>query len=117
MWPFSNPPPPQAAAAAQFMAGTGYSFAMDQYRGGAFQLGSIFTQPQPTQTLGLGMSDSNLGMLAAMNAAYARPGPNETAKANGDHTNNKAVEQSEQTQPQQSGLDEDDEDDDSNSSE
>ena len=43
--------------------------------GGALQLGSMLMPQQPSQHLGLAMSDSNLGMLAALNA-YTRAGLN-----------------------------------------
>ncbi|KAE8724775.1 Transcription factor TCP15 [Hibiscus syriacus] len=46
-------------------------------RGSPLQLGSMLMQQQqpPPHYLGLGMSDTNLGMLAALNA-YSRGGPN-----------------------------------------
>ncbi|CAJ1963734.1 unnamed protein product [Sphenostylis stenocarpa] len=44
-------------------------------RGGSLQLGSMLMPQQPSQHLGLAMSDSNLGMLAALNA-YTRAGFN-----------------------------------------
>ncbi|KAL1214506.1 Transcription factor TCP8 [Cardamine amara subsp. amara] len=114
MWPFVNSAGVGggAGAATQFMAGTGFSFPMDQYRGSQLQLGSFLAQPQqPTQNLGLSMPDSNLGMLAALNA-YSRDG---NANANAEN----AVEHQEKTkqQPQQSDQDDDSRDENSNSSE
>lgn len=44
-------------------------------RASPLQLGSMLMQQQPSQQLGLGMSESNLGMLAALNA-YSRGGLN-----------------------------------------
>ncbi|KAM1120447.1 hypothetical protein ACFX13_045297 [Malus domestica] len=44
-------------------------------RGSPLQLGSMLMQQPPSQHLGLGVSDSNLGMLAALNA-YSRGGLN-----------------------------------------
>lgn len=44
-------------------------------RAGPLQLGSMLMQQQPSQHLGLGVSESNLGMLAALNA-YSRSGLN-----------------------------------------
>ncbi|XP_048443332.1 transcription factor TCP8-like [Pyrus x bretschneideri] len=49
-------------------------------RGSPLQLGSMLMQQQPSQHLGLGLSESNLGMLAALNA-YSRGGLN----MNSDH--------------------------------
>ncbi|XP_010511084.1 PREDICTED: transcription factor TCP8-like [Camelina sativa] len=106
MWPFVNSA--GAGAATHFMAGTWFSFPMDQYRGSPLQLGSFVAQPQPTQNLGLSMPDSNLGMLAALNAAYSRGG-NENGNAE------QAVEH--QEKPQQSEHDEECREENSNSSE
>ncbi|XP_028753247.1 transcription factor TCP8-like [Neltuma alba] len=58
-------------------------------RGGSLQLGSMIMphqhhqqqQQQPSQHLGLGMSESNLGMLAALNA-YSRAGLNMNSEEN-----------------------------------
>ncbi|EOA35246.1 hypothetical protein CARUB_v10020411mg [Capsella rubella] len=113
MWPFVNSAGAGGGGgggggATHFMAGTGFSFPMDQYRGSPLQLGSFVAQPQPTQNLGLSMPDSNLGMLAALNAAYSRGG-------NGNANAEQAVEH--QEKPQQSEHDEDSREDNSNSSE
>ena len=60
-------------------------------RGSPLQLGSMLMpqqqQQQPSQHLGLGMSESNLGMLAALNA-YSRGGLN----MNSDHQQNHPLE-------------------------
>ncbi|GLT97016.1 hypothetical protein SLE2022_146030 [Rubroshorea leprosula] len=50
-------------------------------RGNPLQLGSMLMQQQPSQHLGLGMSESNLGMLAAL-SAYSRGGPNMNSDQN-----------------------------------
>ncbi|KAF7842777.1 transcription factor TCP8-like [Senna tora] len=53
-------------------------------RGGSLQLGSMIMphhQQSPSQHLGLGMSESNLGMLAALNA-YSRVGLNMNSEQN-----------------------------------
>ncbi|KAI4298958.1 hypothetical protein L6164_032463 [Bauhinia variegata] len=63
-------------------------------RGGALQLGSMLMHQQPSQHLGLGVSESNLGMLAALNA-YSRGGFN----MNSDHQN-QPLEHHHQHQPQ-----------------
>jgi len=52
-------------------------------------------QQQPSQHLGLGVSESNLGMLAALNA-YSRGGLN----MNSDHQQNHPLDQHHQHQPQ-----------------
>uniref|UniRef100_A0A2P2PI74 Transcription factor TCP8-like n=1 Tax=Rhizophora mucronata TaxID=61149 RepID=A0A2P2PI74_RHIMU len=68
------------ASNLEFQGGTG--------RGSPLQLGSMLMQQQqqpqpqpqqPSQQLGLGMSDSNLGMLAALNA-YSRGALNMTSE-------------------------------------
>ncbi|KAE9591907.1 putative transcription factor TCP family [Lupinus albus] len=65
--------------------------------GGALQLGSMLMQQQqqqqqqqPSQHLGLSMSESNLGMLAALNA-YARAGA--ALNINSDHQSHHHMEQ------------------------
>ncbi|OAY44983.1 transcription factor TCP8 [Manihot esculenta] len=50
-------------------------------RGNALQLGSMLMQQQPSQHIGLSMADSNLGMLAALNA-YSRGGLNMNSQQN-----------------------------------
>ncbi|KAF8098318.1 hypothetical protein N665_0269s0042 [Sinapis alba] len=117
MWPFGAGGGGGAGGGAtHFMAGTGFSFPMEQYRGSPLQLGSFLAQPQqPNQNIGLSMPDSNLGVLAALNAAYSRGG-NANANANAEQVNN-AVEHQEkqQQQTQQSDQDDDSRDENSNS--
>lgn len=66
-------------------------------RGNPLQLGSmLMQQQQPSQHLGLGMSETNLGMLAALNA-YSRGGLN----MNSDHQQSPSLEHHQQQQQQQ----------------
>lgn len=116
MWPFGAGAGGGGGGATHFMAGTGFSFPMEQYRGSPLQLGSFLAQPQqqqqqPNQSIGLSMPDSNLGVLAALNAAYSRGG-----NADAEQVNN-AVEHQEkqQQQTQQSDQDDDSRDENSNS--
>ena len=64
-------------------------------RGGSLQLGSMLMSQQPSQHLGLGMSESNLGMLAALNA-YSRGGLN----MNSDQQSHPLEHHHQQHQPQ-----------------
>ena len=64
-------------------------------RGSPLQLGSMLMQQQPSQHLGLGVSESNLGMLAALNA-YSRGGLN----INSDQQNHPLEHHHQQHQPQ-----------------
>ncbi|KAK6945454.1 Transcription factor TCP subgroup [Dillenia turbinata] len=79
--------------------------------GGQLQLGSMFLQQQhhqaPSQHLGLGVSETNLGMLAAFNA-YSRGGLNINSQQNHplDHHHQQQQQQQQQTQ----NTDSDDED-------
>ncbi|KAK7302354.1 hypothetical protein RJT34_13241 [Clitoria ternatea] len=87
MWAF-----PQTGLVPRFNLPGGLEF-QGGGRGGSLQLGSMLVPPppqqqqqqqqQPSQHLGLAMSDSNLGMLAALNA-YTRAGFN----MNSDHNHN-----------------------------
>ncbi|XVE94132.1 hypothetical protein REPUB_Repub01dG0255000 [Reevesia pubescens] len=70
-------------------------------RASPLQLGSMLMQQQPSQHLGLGMSEPNLGMLAALNA-YSRGGSNINSEQNNP------LEHHHQHQPQ--GTDSGDED-------
>lgn len=82
------------------------------------QLGSMLMhqhQQQPSQQLGLGMNESNLGMLAALNAVYSRAGGlnmnmNMTAEQNNPMEHHHHHQHHQQQQPQGSdsgGGDED----------
>ncbi|PON48791.1 TCP transcription factor [Parasponia andersonii] len=65
------------------------------------QLGSMLMQQQPSQHLGLGVSESNLGMLAALNA-YSRAGGGGGGglNMNSDHQQSHPLEHHHQHQPQ-----------------
>ncbi|GMI87920.1 TCP domain protein 8 [Hibiscus trionum] len=80
-------------------------------RASPLQLGSMLMQQQqpPPHHLGLGMSDTNLGMLAALNA-YSRGGPN----INSDQ-NNPLEHHQQQHQHQPQGTDSGDDEDPNNS--
>lgn len=111
MWPF--PPPPQAGGNANnpaqlhFMqrfnlptGGVGVEFQGGRSSG--LQLGSMY-QP-PSQHLGLAMSDSNLGMLAALNAYSNNNNNNRGFNVNSDHQtqnhHHHSLEHQHQAQPQ-----------------
>lgn len=93
MWTFPTPPPSHGStlqAPLHFMPRFNLPGGIDFQgggRGSQLQLGSMLMQQQPgaaaaqpSQQLGLGVSESNLGMLAALNA-YSRGGLN----INSDH--------------------------------
>ena len=81
-------------------------------RAGSLQLGPSMLMPppplppqqqqQPSQHLGLAMSDSNLGMLAALNA-YARAGLN--INSDHHHHHHHHHHHQHQSQPSESGED------------
>ncbi|KAL7200021.1 hypothetical protein ACSBR2_022182 [Camellia fascicularis] len=71
-------------------------------RGNPLQLGSMLMQQQPSQHLGLGMSETNLGMLAALNA-YSRGSLNMNSEQN-----NPLEHHHQQHQPQATDSGEDD---------
>ncbi|KAG7032379.1 Transcription factor TCP8, partial [Cucurbita argyrosperma subsp. argyrosperma] len=80
-------------------------------RAGQLQLGSMLMhqqqqQQQQQQQLGLGVSESNLGVLAALNAAYSRGGFN----ANSDHHHNHHPLEHHSNAPQPHATDSGDED-------
>ncbi|KAE8726021.1 hypothetical protein F3Y22_tig00007895pilonHSYRG00050 [Hibiscus syriacus] len=83
-------------------------------RASPLQMGSMLMQQQqqqhPPHHLGLGMSDTNLGMLAALNA-YSRGGPN----INSDQNNPLEHHHHQQQQHQSQGTDSGDEQDPNNS--
>nr|ADM87260.1 TCP transcription factor 11 [Solanum lycopersicum] len=75
-------------------------------RGNPLQLGSmLMQQQQPSQHLGLGMAETNLGMLAALNA-YSRGGLN----MNSDHQQSHSLDHHQQQQQQQQPTDSDEDD-------
>nr|KYP63198.1 Transcription factor TCP8 [Cajanus cajan] len=74
-------------------------------RAGSLQLGSMLMPPQPSQHLGLAMSDSNLGMLAALNA-YTRAGFNiNSDNHHMEHPHQHHHQHHHQPQPSESGED------------
>ncbi|KAA8536570.1 hypothetical protein F0562_029048 [Nyssa sinensis] len=70
MWPFPTPTGNTLQAPLQFMPRFNIPGNLEFQGGRAsqLQLGSMLMQQQPSQHLGLGMSETNLGMLAALNA-------------------------------------------------
>uniref|UniRef100_A0A6N2K8A1 Uncharacterized protein n=1 Tax=Salix viminalis TaxID=40686 RepID=A0A6N2K8A1_SALVM len=63
-------------------------------------------QQQPSQHLGLGMPESNLGMLAALNNAYSRGDLNMNSQQNNPldhHHHRRHQQQQQQTQGTDSG--------------
>ncbi|KAK6240481.1 Transcription factor TCP subgroup - like 2 [Theobroma cacao] len=86
MWPFGTPGPASGntlQAPLHFVPRFNLPGSVE-FQGGRpspLQLGSMLMQQQPSQHLGLGMSESNLGMLAALNA-YSRGGSNINSEQN-----------------------------------
>ncbi|KAG4205916.1 hypothetical protein ERO13_A04G130000v2 [Gossypium hirsutum] len=79
MWPFGTASGNTLQAPLHFVPRFNLQGNLESQGGRAspLQLGSMLLQQQhqPSQHLGLGLSESNLGMLAALNA-YSRGGPN-----------------------------------------
>lgn len=106
MWPFPMGSSNTIQAPLHFMPRFNIppNLEFQSGRGNPLQLGSmIMQQQQPSQHLGLGMSESNLGMLAALNAYSSRGGLN----MNSDHQSH-SLEHHQQHQPQPTDSDEDD---------
>lgn len=95
-WPF-----PQSGFMPRFNLPGGLEFQGP--RAGSLQLGSMLMPQQPSQHLGLAMSDSNLGMLAALNA-YTRAGFNMNSDNHHHHMDHQHQHQH-QSQPSESGED------------
>ncbi|XP_009593013.1 transcription factor TCP8-like [Nicotiana tomentosiformis] len=113
MWPFSMGSSNTMQAPLHFMPRFNIptNLEFQSGRGNPLQLGSmIMQQQQQSQHLGLGMSESNLGMLAALNA-YSRSGLN----MNSDHQSH-SLEHHQQHQQQHQPQPADSEEDDPNSS-
>lgn len=111
MWPFSSSSGNTLQAPLHFMPRFNIPAGnLETFQGGRaspLQLGSMLMQQQqqqhPSQHLGLGMSESNLGMLAALNA-YSRGVGN--LNMNSDHQNHPMDHQQQhQPQPTDSGED------------
>ncbi|KAH0728763.1 hypothetical protein KY284_004628 [Solanum tuberosum] len=116
MWPFPMGSSNTIQAPLHFMPRFNIppNLEFQSGRGNPLQLGSMLMQQQqqPSQHLGLGMSETNLGMLAALNA-YSRGGLN----MNSDHQQSHSLDhhqqqqqqhQQQQHQPQPTDSDEDD---------
>ncbi|CAN4108183.1 unnamed protein product [Withania somnifera] len=107
MWPFPMSSSNTIQAPLHFMPRFNIPPNMEfqSGRGNPLQLGSmIMQQQQPSQYLGLGMSETNLGMLAALNA-YSRGGLN----MNSDHQSHSLEhhqQEQQQHQPQPRDSDE-----------
>lgn len=110
MWPFPMGSSNTIQAPLHFMPRFNIppNLEFQSGRGNPLQLGSmIMQQQQPSQHLGLGMSESNLGMLAALNAYSSRGGLN----MNSDHQSHSLEhhqQHQQQHQPQPTDSDEDD---------
>ncbi|TKY71383.1 Transcription factor TCP8 [Spatholobus suberectus] len=98
MWPFA----PQSGFMPRFNLPSALEF--QGARAGSLQLGSMLMPQQPSQHLGLAMSDSNLGMLAALNA-YTRAGLNINSDHHHHHHHHHPLEHQHQHQPTESGED------------
>ncbi|CAN1143496.1 Transcription factor TCP8 [Linum perenne] len=123
MWPFSTSAGNTSSnqAPLHFMPRFNLSPQNLDFQGGRaspLQLGSMVMPPPPptTQTpsqhLGLGMSESNLGMLAALNA-YSRGGLNVSSEQSPHHHHH---QQQHQQQQQQTNSEDGEEEEDPNSS-
>ncbi|KAL3350071.1 hypothetical protein AABB24_022875 [Solanum stoloniferum] len=99
MWPFPMGSSNTIQAPLHFMPRFNIppNLEFQSGRGNPLQLGSmLMQQQQPSQHLGLGMSETNLGMLAALNA-YSRVGLN----MNSDHQQSHSLDHHQQQQQQQ----------------
>lgn len=109
MWPFTAAPPQGGGNPLHFMPRFNLPGGIEFQGGrggggGALQLGSMLMQQQPSQHLGLAMSESNLGMLAALNA-YTRGGLNMNNSDHQTHHLDHHQHQQHQPQPADSGED------------
>ncbi|KAK0589086.1 hypothetical protein LWI29_009436 [Acer saccharum] len=97
MWPFPTTATPSTAFVPRFNLPGSIEFQRNP-----LQLGSMLMQQQPSQHLGLGMSESNLGMLAALNA-YSRANLNINSDQNTtmEHHQHHQHQQQQQHQPQE----------------
>ncbi|KAH7575805.1 hypothetical protein ACOSP7_004236 [Xanthoceras sorbifolium] len=121
MWPF--PPTATPTTASTLQAPLHFvprfnlpgNIEFQSGRGNPLQLGSMLMQQQPSQHLGLGMSESNLGMLAALNA-YSRASLNMNSEQNTPmehhhhHHQHQQHQQQQQQHHQPQGTDSGDED-------
>ncbi|KAG5625657.1 hypothetical protein H5410_010875 [Solanum commersonii] len=115
MWPFPMGSSNTIQAPLHFMPRFNIppNLEFQSGRGNPLQLGSMLMQQQqqPSQHLGLGMSETNLGMLAALNA-YSRGGLNMNSDHQQshslDHHQQQQQQHQQQNQPQPTDSDEDD---------
>ncbi|KAF3648336.1 transcription factor TCP8 [Capsicum chacoense] len=110
MWPFHMSSSNTIQAPLHFMPRFNIppNLEFQSGRGNPLQLGSMLMQQQqqqPSQHLGLGMSETNLGMLAALNV-YSRGGLN----INSDHQSHSLEHHHQQQQPQPQPTDSDNDD-------
>lgn len=117
MWPFTAAPPQGGGNPLHFMPRFNLPGGLEFQGGrggggggGALQLGSMLMQQQqqqqPSQHLGLAMSESNLGMLAALNA-YTRGGLNMNNNNSDQQTHHHLDHHHHQHQPQPTDSGED----------
>ncbi|GMJ08258.1 TCP domain protein 8 [Hibiscus trionum] len=104
MWPFGTASGNTLQAPLQFVPRFNLQGNIEFQSGRAspLQLGSMLLQhqqQQPSQHLGLGMSETNLGMLAALNA-YSRGGLNMNSDQNNPMEHQQQQQQQHQTQGQ-----------------
>lgn len=110
MWPFPIGSSNTIQAPLHFMSRFNIppNLEFQSGRGNPLQLGSmLMQQQQPSQHLGLGMSETNLGMLAALNA-YSRGGLNMNSDHQQTHSLEHQQQQHQQHQPQPTDSEEDD---------
>lgn len=113
MWPFPMGSSNTIQAPLHFMPRFNIppNLEFQSGRGNPLQLGSMLMQQQqqPSQHLGLGMSETNLGMLAALNA-YSRGGLNMNSDHQQSHSldHHQQQQHQQQHQPQPTDSDEDD---------
>ncbi|XP_021824563.1 transcription factor TCP8 [Prunus avium] len=114
MWTFPSAPASHGSTLQaplhfmpRFNLPSGLEFQQAGSRGSPLQLGSMLMQQQPSQHLGLGV-ESNLGMLAALNASYSRGGLNINSEHHQqnhplDHHHHQQQQQQHQPQTTDSG--------------
>ncbi|KAK8613778.1 hypothetical protein V6N13_101534 [Hibiscus sabdariffa] len=112
MWPFGTVSANTLQTPLQFVPRFNLqgNVEFQSARASPLQLGSMLLQQPPSQHLGLGMSETNPGMLAALNA-YSRGGPN----MNSDQNNPIEHHQQQQHQAQGQGTSDSGDEDPNNS--
>ncbi|CAI0439410.1 unnamed protein product [Linum tenue] len=111
MWPFSQAATaggnPSVQAPLHFMPRFNLSSPNLDFQGGRpshLQLGSMVHQQAPSQHLGLGISESNLGMVAALNA-YSRGGLNMNSEQHQQRQQHHHRQQQQQQQEEETNSD------------